>query len=91
MEEGNCYWKENSVTAIDGYYMDFELKLGEKLYKGQVLDISANFLIMLNLLELFGKKQYNFMVRNNIELNDKDNKLWEFITEYFKEEENGRI
>lgn len=61
----------------------FSLKLGNKTYEGNLLFIDSTFYIILNLLEMFGKKQYDFMKRNKITIDDNKG-LWDFIKKYFK-------
>ena len=78
---------KDKTTANEGVdlqmsFIEFNIKLNNKSYSGKygyISHIDPTFFIMLNMLEMFGKKQYDFMIRNQIIINDKDEKLWNFI------------
>lgn len=67
----------------------FSLKLGRKTYKGKLRDMNFQFFEFLNLIEMFGKKQYDFMIRNEIVIDDDDKGLWKFIQNHFEKRMNN--
>lgn len=75
------------IDIMEYLKIPFSIKLGKKEYKSEVLCYNEYFFMMINLLEIYGKKQYDFMKRNKIIIDDDKKGLWKFIEGYFNKKE----